>query len=137
MRLPIYLICAALILAIEADDNPRDYYGSYLEPMNVAPERESLNNYLLPKVPAKYKPEWIRPVDQGFYLVTDDMNNDSDRLDPFRRSLRKREYESIVEDRNMQPSLSIKAPIDVLRKTMYQRNLQRMVERNRNFLNSL
>ncbi|XP_044750145.1 uncharacterized protein LOC123310656 isoform X2 [Coccinella septempunctata] len=137
MRWSIYLACAALVISIKADENSVDYYGSFLEPINIAAEQETLNNYLLPKVQPKYKPEWRRLGGTGLYLVTDDLNTDSERLAPYRPNLRKRYYESYIDDRNVRPSLSIKAPIDALRKAMLHKNWERNVQKNRELLQRL
>lgn len=80
MLLPVYLVCAALVVAINAEENSVDYYGSFLEPINIAAEQDTLNNYLLPKVQPKYKADWRRLGGSGLFLVTDDMNADSERL---------------------------------------------------------
>lgn len=80
MHWPVYLAFAVLVIATKAEDNSADYYGSFLEPINIAPEQETLNNYLLPKIQPKYKPDWRRLGDPSVYLMSDDLNSESERL---------------------------------------------------------
>ncbi|XP_045469784.1 uncharacterized protein LOC123677358 isoform X2 [Harmonia axyridis] len=137
MHWPVYLAFAVLVIATKAEDNSADYYGSFLEPINIAPEQETLNNYLLPKIQPKYKPDWRRLGDPSVYLMSDDLNSESERLEPYRSNIHKRYYESYVDDRNVRPSLSIKAPIDALRKAMMYKNWEKNVQRNRELLQRL
>ncbi|XP_044750140.1 uncharacterized protein LOC123310656 isoform X1 [Coccinella septempunctata] len=133
MRWSIYLACAALVISIKADENSVDYYGSFLEPINIAAEQETLNNYLLPKVQPKYKPEWRRLGGTGLYLVTDDLNTDSERLNPETRIKR-------AEFMRPRGSLSIVNSLDALRNKlvmeMARKKTQQNAERNRQFLQS-
>ncbi|KAK9888517.1 hypothetical protein WA026_000768 [Henosepilachna vigintioctopunctata] len=136
MRLPIYLICAAFVLAIEAEENAVDYYGSFLEPMKISSEREPLNNYMLPKVSAKYRPEWVRLPEPSYYMPEEEVNADADRLNNIAHETRIKRAEF------MRPrgSLSIVNSLDALRNKLVmeisRKKTQQNAERNRQFLKS-
>lgn len=74
MRAPIYLVCAALAVAVHSEDN-QNFMG--LETVNVDADPETIN-YLLPKLAAKYRPssEWRGVTDPRFYVLTEMESND-------------------------------------------------------------
>ncbi|XP_066262069.1 diuretic hormone 45 isoform X1 [Euwallacea similis] len=118
MRAPIYLVCAALAVAVHSEEN-QNYLG--LESVNVAADPETIN-YLLPKLAAKYRPsnEWRGVTDPRFYVLTemesDDIENQEPTLedsnDPEFGLRRKRQSSRINEAGG---SLSIVNSLDVLR----------------------
>jgi hypothetical protein len=76
MRVPVYLVCAALVVAVKSEDHN---YGRLLEPIDVAADQETVS-YLLPKLTAKYRPnnEWSSVTDPRFYVLTEMESNDID-----------------------------------------------------------
>ncbi|KAJ8985491.1 hypothetical protein NQ317_015030, partial [Molorchus minor] len=78
MRVPVYLVCAALIVAVRSEEGT-NYFGRQLEPVNVAADQETIS-YLLPKLTAKYRPngQWTGVTDPRFYVLTEMESNDID-----------------------------------------------------------
>lgn len=78
MRVSVYLVCAALAIAVRSEDNT-NYLGRYLEPVNMSPDQETVS-YLLPKLTAKYRPnsDWSGVTDPRFYVLTEMESNDID-----------------------------------------------------------
>lgn len=80
MRVPVYLVCAALVVAVKSnDDTANNYYRRLLEPVNLPADQETIS-YLLPKLAAKYRPnsEWSGVTDPRFYVLTEMESNDID-----------------------------------------------------------
>ena len=79
MRVPVYLVCAALVVAVKSEDRTNYYGGKFLEPVDVAADQETVS-YLLPKLAAKYRPnsEWSGVTDPRFYVLTEMESNDID-----------------------------------------------------------
>nr|UXO98074.1 corticotropin-releasing factor-like diuretic hormone [Zophobas atratus] len=127
MRVPVYLVCAALVVAVKSEDRTNYYGGKFLEPVDVAADQETVS-YLLPKLAAKYRPnsEWSGVTDPRFYVLTEMESNDIDNQVPSERTIQRRS-----------PTISIAAPIDVLRKTWEQERARKQMLKNREFLNSL
>ncbi|RZC31784.1 diuretic hormone 37 like protein, partial [Asbolus verrucosus] len=127
MRVPVYLVCAALVVAVKSEDHTNYYGGRLLEPLDVAADQETVS-YLLPKLAAKYRPnsEWSGVTDPRFYVLTEMESNDIDNQVPPVRSIQRRS-----------PTISITAPIDVLRKTWEQERARKQILKNREYINSL
>lgn len=79
MRVPVYLVCAALVVVVRSEDRTNYYGGRLLEPVDVAADQETVS-YLLPKLAAKYRPnsEWSGVTDPRFYVLTEMESNDID-----------------------------------------------------------
>lgn len=129
MRSPIYLVCAALVVAVHSEDN-QNYMG--LEPVNMAADPETIN-YLLPKLAAKYRPnsEWRGVTDPRFYVLTEMESNDIDSQSQKPKRIRNKRYN------NYTPTLSVQAPIQALR-NMYDKGLyQQRLIKNRQLIDRL
>uniref|UniRef100_A0AAR5Q2R6 Corticotropin-releasing factor domain-containing protein n=1 Tax=Dendroctonus ponderosae TaxID=77166 RepID=A0AAR5Q2R6_DENPD len=114
MRAPIYLVCAALVVAVRSEPN-ENYMG--LESVNVAADPETIN-YLLPKLAAKYRlnSDWRGVSDPKFYVLTEMESNDIENQEPTAEedlNLRTKRQSRI--GRNAGGSLSIVNSLDVLR----------------------
>lgn len=78
MRVPVYLVCAAALVAVRGEE-ATNYFGRQLEPVDVAADQETIS-YLLPKLAAKYRPsnDWSGVTDPRFYVLTEMESNDID-----------------------------------------------------------
>lgn len=57
MRVPVYLVCAALAVAIKSEEIP-SYYGRQLEPLDMSTEQDSLR-YIFPQLSRfRYNNNW-------------------------------------------------------------------------------
>lgn len=81
MRIPVYLVCAALAVAVKSEDHPSFFEEQYLEPVDVAADQETVR-YLLPKLAAKYRPnsDWSGVTDPRFYLLTEMASNNIEQV---------------------------------------------------------
>lgn len=81
MRVPVYLVCAALIAAVKGDEKASEFSQGYqrLQPLDLTADQETVA-YLLPKLAAKYRPsqDWNGVTDPRFYMLTDMESNDVD-----------------------------------------------------------
>ncbi|EFA12664.1 diuretic hormone 37 like protein [Tribolium castaneum] len=127
MRVPVYLVCAALVVVVRSEERTNYYGGRYLEPVDVAADQETVS-YLLPKLAAKYRPnsEWSGVTDPRFYVLTEMESQDIENQVPSERSIQRRS-----------PTISITAPIDVLRKTWAKENMRKQMQINREYLKNL
>ncbi|ENN72910.1 hypothetical protein YQE_10479, partial [Dendroctonus ponderosae] len=130
MRAPIYLVCAALVVAVRSEPN-ENYMG--LESVNVAADPETIN-YLLPKLAAKYRlnSDWRGVSDPKFYVLTEMESNDIENQTPEQpRRIRNKRYN------NYSPTLSVQAPIQALRNLYDRSNYQQRISQNRRLINQL
>ncbi|XP_044267061.1 uncharacterized protein LOC123012904 isoform X2 [Tribolium madens] len=127
MRVPVYLVCAALVVVVRSEDRTNYYGGRYLEPVDVAADQETVS-YLLPKLTAKYRPdsEWSGVTDPRFYVLTEMESQNIENQVPSERNIQRRS-----------PTISITAPIDVLRKTWAKENMRKQMQINREYLKNL
>ncbi|XP_066159129.1 uncharacterized protein Dh44 isoform X2 [Euwallacea fornicatus] len=128
MRAPIYLVCAALAVAVQSEEN-QNYLG--LESVNVAADPETIN-YLLPKLAAKYRPsnEWRGVTDPRFYVLTEMESDDIENQRQKPKRLRNKRYD-------YRPTLSVQAPIQALRNLYDRSNYQQKILQNRQLINQL
>ncbi|KAB0796498.1 hypothetical protein PPYR_10559 [Photinus pyralis] len=135
MRVPVYFVCAALILYVKSED--RTNYDRRIEPLDLTADQETVS-YLLPKLTAKYRPntEWNGVKDPRFYVLTEAESNDIDFQEPLIGEGRIKR-----QGLNGGPSLSIVNSLDVLRNRLLleiarKKQLEGM-NRNRNLLSSV
>ena len=77
MRVPVYLVCAAMAIAVRSEE-PSNFYVNQLEPIDLLAEQEALR-YYLPKLTTKYK--FHREYnDPGYYPFTNNESNDIDQV---------------------------------------------------------
>ncbi|XP_017768006.1 PREDICTED: diuretic hormone 45 isoform X2 [Nicrophorus vespilloides] len=98
MNVPVYIVCAALIVAVNSEENP--LFGRENEPM----DREAMG-YILPKLMPRYRAisnkQWMAP-----YYADSNNNNELD----FGQEARNKRA-GLIDG----PSLSISNSLDVLR----------------------
>lgn len=133
MRVPVYFVCAALILYVKGEDSSN--YDRRIQPLDLTADQETVS-YLLPKLTAKYRPntEWNGVKDPRFYLLTEMEKNDIDYQEPLIGRIKR-------QGLNNGPSLSIVNSLDVLRNRLLleiarKKQLEGM-NRNRNLLSSV
>nr|QGA72550.1 diuretic hormone 44-like protein [Rhynchophorus ferrugineus] len=118
MRTSIYLVCAAVVVAVRSEDN-HQLMNRYLEPVDVSVDPETVN-YLLPKLAAKYRPnsDWKDVTDPRLYVLTEMESNDVDnqkepRFTDVSSYIRSKKQSSRIGEAG--GSLSIVNSLDVLR----------------------
>ena len=135
MRTSIYLVCAAVVVAVRSEDN-HQLMNRYLEPVDVSVDPETVN-YLLPKLAAKYRPnsDWKDVTDPRLYVLTEmesnDVDNQIDGANNLRRSRNKRD-ETWGSTR-----LSVLAPLFALRDAYNKELLNHQKIKNRAMINRL
>ncbi|XP_074031150.1 corticotropin-releasing diuretic hormone 44 isoform X2 [Leptinotarsa decemlineata] len=148
MRAPLFVLCAALVVAIRSEDTSAvntNFFNRQLEPINMAADQETIS-YLLPKLAAKYRPnsDWAGVTDPRFYLLTEMESNDFDNQVANNRRIRNKRYDfDVYEPRQVrydfgeEPSLSINANIQNLRQAYAKTKLRERLAANRKFLENL
>lgn len=155
MRVPVYLLCAALIVMVRCEDgansnsnNNNNYnnMGHYLEPINVAADQETIS-YLLPKLTAKYRPnnDWSGVSDPRFYVLTEMESNDIDNQAlSSGKKVRNKRYEpkgpllrGSRSGSDYHSSLSVQAPIETLRDLVKSQQYLKKMRMNRYLLENL
>lgn len=151
MRVSVYLVCCvvALVIAVRSEENT-NYLGRYLEPVNVAPDQETVT-YLLPKLTAKYRPnsEWSGVTDPRFYLLTEMESNDVENQ--VRRALWTVAMFYVLRlpatvfslsalffsMQHGKRTISVQMPIEILRQQYMRAQMRKIAETNRKLLNHL
>nr|CAI5833243.1 unnamed protein product [Callosobruchus analis] len=154
-------ICCCLMLASAASPAPQQNPLGRLRPLDMSADPETVA-YLLPRLADKYRPsrEWSGVTDPRFYLLTeyDDPATDTNGIadeegqnqllqwsshqHPHHRNVRSKRYNAMEVQRKTrfnyeEPSLSINAPIQSLRKVYAKERLRQRLEANRRFLENL
>ncbi|VEN58516.1 unnamed protein product [Callosobruchus maculatus] len=154
-------LCCCLMLASAASPAPQQNPLGRLRPLDMSADPETVA-YLLPRLADKYRPsrEWSGVTDPRFYLLTeyDDTAADTNGIadeegqnqllqwpshqQPHHRNVRSKRYNTMEVQRKTrfnyeEPSLSINAPIQSLRKVYAKERLRQRLEANRRFLENL
>ncbi|XP_008200100.1 diuretic hormone 37 like protein isoform X2 [Tribolium castaneum] len=139
MRVPVYLVCAALVVVVRSEERTNYYGGRYLEPVDVAADQETVS-YLLPKLAAKYRPnsEWSGVTDPRFYVLTEMESQDIENQNKLSPESRSKRAGALGESG---ASLSIVNSLDVLRNRLLleiaRKKAKEGANRNRQILLSL
>ncbi|CAH1954102.1 unnamed protein product [Acanthoscelides obtectus] len=155
-------LCCCLVLTSVGSTAPQQSSLGRLRPLDMSADPETVA-YLLPRLADKYRPsrEWSGVTDPRFYLLTEyddpaaETNGIADEdagqaqllqwpshQRPHHRNVRSKRYNSMEVQRKTrfqyeEPSLSINAPIQSLRKVYAKERLRQRLEANRRFLENL
>ncbi|XP_065163110.1 diuretic hormone 45 isoform X3 [Atheta coriaria] len=140
MRVPVYIVCAAIIVAVNSEDN---YYGRQNAQSlgyNNLEDQEALG-YMLPRLMAKYRlyRQWGGAPLPSYYPISDiDSNNIDTQMELSQEERTKRAGRGGLSLRDVGPSLSISNSLDVLRnRLLLEMSRKKELEganRNRGFL---
>ncbi|XP_071052832.1 uncharacterized protein [Onthophagus taurus] len=131
MYMPVYLVCAALIIAVKGEElsSSSNYYGGQIEPVDLITEQETMR-FLFPRL-AKIRP--TRNWDEQYYNIPDVQSNSIEQISLSSEGRFKR-----TEGLKGKPSLSFVNSLDVLRNRLMleitRKKAQEGVNRNRNLL---
>ncbi|GJQ84916.1 hypothetical protein Trydic_g524 [Trypoxylus dichotomus] len=139
MRVPVYLVCAALAVAVKSEELP-SFYGRQLEPVELNSEQDAFR-YIFPRLTSRFRSSRNWDDNRYYDIPSDYQINSIDEI-PFsqegriKRANFNEKPSSAKQFRG--PSLSIVNSLDVLRnRLLLEISRKKALEdanRNRNYL---